>query len=416
MDNIVENITIEYDMPNSQKRELFDCKYAAFFNWLGVQPRTNPDNSRKENAKINSQRFEAAKEKLGPLYDEFVMDVLKVFSIDFFSDRQLGAKKYTENVDNSEALFECLRKTIIYFDGNREGGIDTFRINLANNYNHAKLLYSTKIEEYDRFIVVTNKQKKGEMLKLYRLFDELNKKIRVGSKGGEGLITSIELDKFNEFAKMVMEQANVSLHLTDEDLRSFYHIVCAGSNISLDEEVGDDSDITIGDMQEDKSALSKFSNMENREQISILIDKVSSVINDGSYFKVSDREIFRLYFTESLLKVLKLDANEKPYVKEPAGNKDIYELLNPKEAELMGVREGKAHLEDAIFHEEYLPYVFGKDPNSMYDTYCWKLAEGVALLGKDIVECMGYGSKGTESKKRKAYYQLLQGLNLLSDD
>ena len=111
---------------------------------------------------------------------------------------------------------------------------------------------------------------------------------------------------------------------------------------------------------------------------------------------MKDQELIKIYFTQSLLKCLKLDDNWQPYQKKPAGNKVFYQKVKPKGDFLYG----------RLFYKKYLRRAFAEKTECFYDVYAWLLRKDFNFSDTLLAELMEK-DKTVVSRGKKRYRELL---------
>lgn len=107
----------------------------------------------------------------------------------------------------------------------------------------------------------------------------------------------------------------------------------------------------------------------------------------------------KIFLTQVILKKLKLDENKKPYLKEPAGDEEIYQILKPK----------GAFLYHKLFYKDYLWRAFIERPEDFYTVYSRLLRSDFNFSDKILAEVTGK-DKTVISKWKKRFFDLMKAM------
>ncbi len=156
----------------------------------------------------------------------------------------------------------------------------------------------------------------------------------------------------------------------------------------------EDQDTKWGELIPDKN--NEFKKLEEREST---LDMLKSFFlhwdNMDALFKKREKECIRIFLTKDILQPLKMDSHNEPYLDEPAGNPDIFELLSPYESVVYG----------KIFYKDYVDYAITGKPEDLYDVYANLLRKGFQFSDKEIAEALDR-DKTYVSKRHKLYKEL----------
>lgn len=172
---------------------------------------------------------------------------------------------------------------------------------------------------------------------------------------------------------------------------------------SMDKPVGEEnSGDTLGDFLEDeRDEYSLLVEQENNrflwESFCQEMEERWEVIKSAKGLKEQER--FKQYFTRDVLRELKQDEEGKPYLKEPAGNKKIYQMLKPK----------GDFLYHKMFYQRYLWRALVEKPNDLYDVYVLLLRSDFKFTDKILAEVMGK-DKTAVSKGKRQYREMMDAI------
>ncbi|MCI9147397.1 MAG: hypothetical protein HFG73_03885 [Hungatella sp.] len=113
--------------------------------------------------------------------------------------------------------------------------------------------------------------------------------------------------------------------------------------------------------------------------------------------KLREKEYIRIFLTKNVLSVLKLDGNQKPYPKEPAGNKEIYDSLQACGNTLY----------EKVFYEKYLWRAFVERPVDFRGVYVKLLRKDFDFSDKLVGQVLGK-DKTAVSKGKKKYWDIME--------
>ena len=165
----------------------------------------------------------------------------------------------------------------------------------------------------------------------------------------------------------------------------------------------------------DAAMLEKEERGEMREQIGISLDQISCEL---SLLRMKDRELSRAFYTEELLKALKLyqetrwkengeaEVVSKRYVAYPAGNTDMYELMTLHE---------KKYLD--LFVDAYVHAAVEEAPESLEDLfgiYYNLLQSGFKFTNTEIGTILGL-DKSMISRGRKRHEEMKKRITAYVD-
>ncbi len=175
-------------------------------------------------------------------------------------------------------------------------------------------------------------------------------------------------------------------------------------DVPLGTEDGNTGD-TLGTRQADKEDY--FESVLDRESGSSLLVAFCQKIEERweiitSAKGLNEQEFFRAFFTQGILKELKLDKSEepwKPYIEEPAGDEEFYQLLKPR----------GDFLYDKMFYKKYLWEAFVKEPGDFYSVYAWLLRKDFEFTDKVLADVMDK-DKTVISKKKKDYLKWMKAI------
>ena len=171
--------------------------------------------------------------------------------------------------------------------------------------------------------------------------------------------------------------------------------------ISMDKPVGEGNDgDTIGDFQKDERDSLLAEQENNRFLLETFFREIEErweIIKSAKGLKEQER--IKQYFTQDVLKELKQDEEGKPYLKEPAGNKQIYQILKPK---------GDFLYHRMLYHR-YLWRALVEKPDDFYDVYALLLRRDFKFTDKILAEVTGK-DKTAISKGRRQYREMMNAI------
>lgn len=169
--------------------------------------------------------------------------------------------------------------------------------------------------------------------------------------------------------------------------------------ISIDAPVsGGNDEKTVGDfLADEKNEYELWAEEEgNRFLIETFFDVLAEKWEYWGYIEAAkglkEQDLVKKFLTQDILKVLKLDEEDNRYLEEPAGNREIYDLLKPKED----------FFYHEIFYRQYLHRALVRNPESLYEVYALLLREDFEFTDKILAEVMGK-DKTSVSKRKKRY-------------
>ncbi len=216
-------------------------------------------------------------------------------------------------------------------------------------------------------------------------------------------------DSLEKILETCAEDSDYRKAYTKREKQLAYELLMNPCNISLDEI------LTGEDGQENTALLDRLGKnglsgtdvcqeiVEREEKTSFLEIFCQNIEEGWDTIKAArglrQQEKIKIFFTRDVLKVLKLDESGKPFPKEPAGNEDIYQSLEPR----------GEFLHHTVFYKRYLIRALVEEPGNFYEVYAKLLREDFDFTDKILAESAGK-DRGTISRWRSDYIELMKCL------
>lgn len=187
-------------------------------------------------------------------------------------------------------------------------------------------------------------------------------------------------------------------HYTKRESELARRLIFKRGIVSLDERYEDEDGNGMSLMEKIEDGKADISDIEGipfLETFCRHVEENWETIAAGITLK--KQEYIRIFFTKDILSILKLDGNGKPYPREPAGNREIYQSLEPCGATLY----------KKVFCEKYLWRAFIERPGDFYEVYVKLLRNDFDFSHKIIAQVLGK-DKTSVSRGGKAYREVMK--------
>ncbi len=316
-----------------------------------------PSEKREYEESFNNHKiFSLNKEDRMAIYHD-VKDELAYYAINIISTSR--GKTVGNNIFDGKACNYALITTIEKYEKGvkHDDGIE------VKPFHYFRMIYSQSreddMEEQDFFHISET---------IYKLSKEIREVI---DREYEGDVQYIE-----DVVKQMKEDSNYKEHHDSTYDKAVEYTLDAARMLSLDYDEDNEDYITLRETVADKN-----SNTE-REALSSFgpagLDY--ALLGMNAFDKAKDVKLYRLIFTHKLLRLLKIKEGNQPFDIEPAGDYEIYKLLDTRKDELM----------TKLFLSDYIEKEIEDKPESLKELYgvYFNFIKG-KLLKEDIAEYWG---------------------------
>lgn len=375
-----------------EKAEEFETRHSAFLEKLGHLP-----SNRKE------ERWEMFSE-----YDQresFIIELMEAYKPGAYEKIERRLKKaqgsteekisYRDEKEIDPAIFmEALKDAIGSYTGiNQKGEAYGFVACTGLIYKQRVGKEAVNNKQGMRGISGLSYKKRLSVLKMAKTIQKL--------KEEKGYEFSLE----QEMKRVIEESIGEGKEKKEKELMELVRALHTSESIvtSMDKPIGgENSGDTLGDtVKDEKDDYSLWLEQENnRFLLKTFYQKIEEgwgVIKAGTGLKEQER--IKPYFTQDVLRVLKQDEEGKPYLEEPAGNEEIYQILKPK----------GDFLYHKVFYHCYLWRALVEKPDNFYGVYVLLLRSDFKFTDKILAEVMGK-DKTAVSKGRKQYREIMKAI------
>lgn len=227
------------------------------------------------------------------------------------------------------------------------------------------------------------------------------KEIREREFGSESLKETFLEEILKKALEDLTEQGKNKSYIFSKNERELVRRLLVNERISIsidmpmDEEAG-----TLENLLQDEQDM--YQEVLNRETNTSFLEVFCCNIEDNwdaikAARNLREREFIKIFFTRDVLKTLKLDADGKPYLEEPAGDEEVYQSLEQRGDFLYG----------KVFYKEYLRRAFEKYPNDFYSVYAKLLRRDFNFTDRMLAE-VSRKDAGSISRQRNHYRELMK--------
>lgn len=374
-----------------EKAEEFETRHRAFLEKLGHLP-----SNRKE------ERWEMFSE-----YDQresFIIELMEAYKPGAYEKIERRLKKaqgspeekisYWDEKEIDPAIFmEALKDAIGSYTGiNQKGEAYGFVACTGLMYKQRVGKAAVNNAQEMRGISGLSYKKRLSVLKMAKTIQKLR-----AEKGHE---FSLE----QELKRIIKESIGEGKERKEKELIELVRVLVTSESIvdSMDKPIGgENSGGTLGDIVGDeKDDYSLWLEQENNrfllKRFYRKIEEEWGVIKAGKGLKEQER--IKPYFTQDVLRALKQDEEGKPYLEEPAGNEEIYQILKPK---------GDFLYHKVLYHR-YLWRALVEKPDNFYDVYVLLLRNDFKFTDKILAEVMGKDKSAVSRVRNEKYREIME--------